>query len=70
MNKLKTYIVIYRENEADIFAAPLLFRCDAEDPDHAEEQCLDACPDADVLWVFDGHDVDDALTDYYTITVL
>lgn len=70
MSKLHKYVVIYREFDAGIFDAPLLFKCDAENADHAEEQCSNAYPDADVLWVFDGDDIDAALTDYYMIDTL
>lgn len=67
MSKLRKYIVIYREVDAGIFDGPSPFKCDAENADHAEEQCLNAYPDANVLWVFDGDDLDDALTDFYNV---
>ena len=31
------------------------FNCQADDADHAEEQCLNAYPKAEVLWVNKGH---------------
>ena len=33
------------------------FNCLADDPDHAEEQCLNANPTCSVLWVNEGHNV-------------
>jgi hypothetical protein len=32
------------------------FICQADDPGHAEEQCLNAYPGASVLWVNEGED--------------
>lgn len=31
------------------------FNCMAEDVDHAEEQCLDAYPNCNIVWVNEGH---------------
>lgn len=31
------------------------FECQADNGDHAEEQCLNAYPDCKVLWVNRGH---------------
>lgn len=33
------------------------FNCMAEDANHAEDQCIDAEPQATVLWVNEGHNV-------------
>lgn len=33
---------------------PQVFVCAADDSDHAEEQCLDAYPGADVVWIEPG----------------
>lgn len=49
-SSLVPYHVIYREAnwgplDADIFT------CQAEDMEHAEEQCENAYPDAEILWV-------------------
>lgn len=41
---LSPYLVLYREAGAD-----LVFACQAEDPDHAREQALDANPGAEIL---------------------
>lgn len=34
------------------------YRCQAEDADHAEEQCRDAEPAADILWVNEGTSIE------------
>lgn len=31
------------------------FNCYADNPDHAEEQCMNAYPECAVLWVNEGH---------------
>jgi hypothetical protein len=45
--------------------APFGFICDAENTDHAEEQCTNAYPDCDVVWVVQGDDYADALNVYW-----
>lgn len=59
------YIVLYRAEGQLAFDPPLLFRCEAEDADHAEEQCQDAEPEAEVLWIVQTHDPEVAIADYY-----
>ncbi len=66
---LKNFVVLYREPEQAVLDAPRGFQCWAEDGDHAEEQCSNAWPDADVVWVWQGPfgvGVQPALDDYYT----
>lgn len=62
MNK---YIVLYRDDSLLPADVPLCFSCMAEDGDHAEEQCEDAYPDCDVVWVYEGEDCNAAFDDYY-----
>ena len=50
---LKSWIVLYVIAE-DI--VPQVFLCQAEDMDHAEEQCLDAYPDVDIVWAEEGEE--------------
>lgn len=61
---MKTYIVLYRWNTPPLHP-PEGFLCQADDMDHAEEQCLNAYPDCDIVWVWDGPTMADALDDYY-----
>lgn len=65
---METYIVLYRPPYLGPIAAPMGFCCDADDPDHAEEQCANAYPDADIVWVWQGGELRDALHDYWTIS--
>ena len=63
---MNSYLVLYRiESIMSPSDEPFQFRCFADDGDHAEEQCLDAYPDADVVWVTDRVSIEDALADYW-----
>lgn len=67
---LKDFIVLYREDKNVIGTELMVFTCEAEDSDHAEEQFQDAYPDDrfpdyDLLWVVQGTDIDAAFDDYY-----
>jgi hypothetical protein len=63
------YIVLYRiESTMCPADDPFGFKCCADDGDHAEEQCLNAYPDADIVWVSDRKAMEDALQDYYATT--
>ena len=65
MKTITTFIVLYRGAGDRPTDPPLLFRCEAEDSDHAEEQCQDAEPEAEVLWVVATGRPEVALADYY-----
>jgi len=66
---MKEFIVLYRqESVMTAVDAPFGFRCSAEDSDHAEEQCMNAYPDCDVVWVWEGGDMRDALDDYWNVS--
>jgi hypothetical protein len=71
MKDLKNYVVLYRiESVMTALDAPFGFQCYAEDTDHAEEQCINAYPDADVVWVWQGEEgvgMQPALDDYYAV---
>lgn len=62
---MKKYIVLFYENGRILGVNPSGFHCEAENYDHAEEQCENANPDGDVVWIYDGEDLQDALDDYY-----
>ena len=44
---MKSYLVSLHEERGDKFT--LFFECQADDPDHAEEQALDFYPLAEIL---------------------
>lgn len=71
MKDLKNYVVLYRiEPIMTALDEPFGFQCYAEDTDHAEEQCINAYPDADVVWVWQGAEgvgMQPALDDYYAV---
>jgi hypothetical protein len=65
-NNMTQYIVLYRRE--DIMAPadpPFAFKCWAEDTEHAEEQCLNADPDCDIVWVVITNNVEEAYRDYW-----
>ena len=66
---MNNYIVLYRvEALMSPLDEPFGFQCWAEDTDHAEEQCLNADPGGEVVWVWEGPfgvGVQRALDDYY-----
>lgn len=66
MGYQRSYVVLYDRH--DIMAngdPPFAFKCMAEDADHAEEQCLNAEPDADIVFVEQTDDLEDAYYGYY-----
>lgn len=66
MDNMKEFVVLYRvESIMTALDSPFGFVCWAEDVDHAEEQCLNAEPDGDIVWVVEGNSYDDALDNYY-----
>ena len=62
---MNEYIVLYRNSNCLPCDPPFGFRCQAEDTDHAEEQCVDAEPDADIVWVVDTSNYQDALKNWW-----
>ena len=62
---MKDYIVLYRENPFSVLESPLIFMCQADDTDHAEEQCINAYPDCDIIWCYIGKNPKEAYHDYY-----
>ena len=67
---MSTYIVLYRKEGSPPLDAPMglsffTYRCEADDPDHAEEKCREAYPGCDVMWVVQTSSLDFALGDYY-----
>jgi len=66
---MKKFIVLYRQEEVMTpLDAPFGFACSADDADHAEEQCVNAYPDADAVWVGEGEHMKDALDDYWNVS--
>lgn len=68
MNYQRPYVVLYmRDDIMKPFDPPFPFTCMAEDDDHAEEQCLNAEPAGDVVWVVQTDDVQAAYDDYWGV---
>jgi len=63
MNK---FIVLYRiEAIMSPLEHPFGFECFADNSDHAEEQCINAYPDCEVVWVSGCKDLEAALYEYW-----
>ena len=63
---MEKYIVLYRiESVMSPLDAPFGFVCDADNTDHAEEQCDNAYPDCGIVWVANGESYEDALNIYW-----
>ena len=67
---MQTYIVLFRDEHTLPLDPPLGFRCQAEDTDHAEEQCENAYPGCDIVWVVETDDIEVAYDNYYDISPL
>ena len=64
---MQTFTVLYRIESIQAPADnPFGFICHADSADHAEEQCLNAYPDCDVVWVVDTDSYGAALDNFYT----
>lgn len=65
---MNDYCVLYRINSVmALLDPPFGFICQAEDSDHAEEQCINAYPDCDVVWIEKTKSYQDAMEFYYDI---
>ncbi len=62
---LTPYTVLYRDDSLLPADAPYSFVCQAEDSEHAEEQCTNAYPECEVVWVVLTSDVDLAYQNYW-----
>lgn len=66
---MKNYVVLYRiESEMNPIEAPRGFQCWADDGDHAQEQCENAYPECQGIWVWQGEEgigMQPALDEYY-----
>ena len=64
-NTMEQYIVLYKTSDMLPFDAPFGFKCWADDTEHAEEQCVNAYPECEILWVVITDDMVAAYTDYW-----
>lgn len=63
---MQPYVVLYRrEDLMKSYDAPFAFQCMAEDTEHAEEQCLNDDPAADIVWVVATNDCNAAYDNYW-----
>lgn len=62
---MQPFTVLYRTEELLPADPPLAFLCQADDTEHAEEQCENAYPGCDVVWTVITDDVQEAYADYW-----
>lgn len=65
---LSNFVVLYRDDSLLPADPPLGFQCDAENSEHAEEQCENAYPGCTIAWVWQGPrgvGMEPALQDYW-----
>ena len=62
--KMNPYVVLYANKQSIDGELPFSMKCWAINEDAAEEQCLDAQPDAEVVWVYQGEVTDHAYADF------
>ena len=63
---MEKYIVLYRiESIMSPSDQPFGFSCDAENSDHAEEQCINAYPNCGVVWIAKTDSYTESLEQYY-----
>lgn len=65
---MKTHVVMYRDDSLEPNEAPFAFVCEADGADHAERQCENAYPGADIVWVYEGEHIEDAYSEYWDIS--
>ena len=66
---MRNFVVLFNDVDSSPVEDPMGFQCYAEDSDHAEEQCENAYPGCDVVWVWcgpEGVGAEPALKDYFT----
>jgi hypothetical protein len=61
---MMNFIVLYRTKYLTELEEPFGFKCRADDIEHAEEQLINAEPDADIVWVVEANNYQEALDDY------
>lgn len=64
-HELHPFVVLCRTESELPGDPPLAFDCMAESTEHAEEQCLDAYPGAEIMWVHFGDAPDKAYEEYW-----
>jgi hypothetical protein len=64
---MQTHTVLYRDDSLQPLDAPYGFICEADDTDHAEEQCENAYPGCNIVWVCLADNLQEALDDYWGI---
>jgi len=62
---MKDYVVLYTIHGYNSHDIPFAFVCEAEDLEHVRDQVLDHYELAEIVWIYQGTDVDLALDSYW-----
>lgn len=58
----------YRQNDFGLFDFDI-FQCEAEDMDHAEEQCYDVYPSCEILWADTETDPEETIKNWLSVSI-
>ena len=67
--QMQNFVVLFRESFMDETKDPLAFQCWGDDIEHAEEQCMNAYPDCEIIWTWQGSHgvgIQPALNEWYS----
>jgi hypothetical protein len=62
---MKDYVVLYIIHGYNSHDIPFAFVCEAEDLQHVRDQVLDHYELAEIVWIHQGTDVDQAIDSYW-----
>ena len=62
---MKDFIILYKDQDSKALDEPKAAKVKASNFDVAEDKFLQKNPDADVLWVYGGTNVDSAIQEYW-----
>lgn len=63
---LQDYVVLFRFPKQNPLHDPFIFLCQADDTEHAEEQCFDLYPSVSIVWIAQTKSCDEAFDEYYS----
>lgn len=66
---MNNYMVFYVTPDVNPLDPPLVFPCQADDTNHAEEQCENAYPGCTIVWATMGMTLEESLADYWDTAV-
>lgn len=65
---MENWNVIYREDSHGFLDFDI-FQCQAEDMDHADDQCRNAYPDCEILWADTEADEEETIKNWLSVSI-